>query len=341
MGKHTADQQLEALYAQARGEVDPQIKASRIRIAEYYYKLKLEQKLERTVYMAGISSNVKMGKIEPWDGNLNPKDLLIDADDVGDIQQAQILTALEKRGICQLRITAQPADDYVIKTVAKLIGPLTKRQNDFKRDVVKLIVPKAAGAPNSGDTLADLGLHVDGTQHTETLSVLMFHYVSAAKLGATSVFVDTAKALLDIKAERRQQILVNLARSNAATFSKKKMVHIGPIFYFSPTGRLVCRIRFDSVISLHPECIDDFNYLLRKFNDSKYRLEFKPREGDMIIFDNWRVLHARDEVFGKKVRQHWRGWVSNLKSAFQPEYFLGIRPISAAIAAQIEAANKR
>jgi alpha-ketoglutarate-dependent taurine dioxygenase len=202
-------------------------------------------------------------------------------------------------------------------------------------------VPKAAGAANSGDTLADLGLHVDGTQHIETPCVLMFHYVSAAKLGATSVFVDTAKVLLDIKADRRQQILVNLARSDAATFSKKKMVHTGPIFYFSPTGRLVCRVRFDNVISLRPECTDDFNYLQRKFNDSKYRLEFKPREGDMIIFDNWRVLHARDEVFGKKVRQHWRGWVSNLKPAFQPDYFLGIRPIPAAIAAKIEAANKR
>lgn len=341
MARQTADQHLETLYAQARNEPDPQVKASRIRMAEHYYKLRLEQKLERSIHMAGISSNVKMGKIEPWDGDLNPKDLLIDADDVGDIQQNQILTALEKKGICQLRITAQSADDYVIKSVAKLIGPLTRRQNDFKKDVVKLIVPKAAGVPNSGDTLADLGLHVDGTQHTETPCVLMFHYVSAAKLGATSVFVDTARALLDIKSDRRQRILVNLARSDAATFSKKKMVHKGPIFYFSPTGRLVCRIRFDSVISLHPECIEDFNYLLRKFNDSKYRLEFKPREGDIIIFDNWRVLHARDEVFGKKVRQHWRGWVSNLKPAFQPDYFLGIRPIPATIAAKIEAANKR
>jgi hypothetical protein len=133
MGKQTVDQRLETLYDLARDEVDPQVKASRIKIAEHYYKVKLEEKRGRSVHMAGISSNVKLARIDPWDGDLNPRDLLIDANDVGDIEQNQILTALEKRGICQLRITAQTADAYVIKAVAKLIGPLTKRQNDFKR----------------------------------------------------------------------------------------------------------------------------------------------------------------------------------------------------------------
>ena len=62
------------------------------------------------------------------------------------------------------------------------------------------------------------------------------------------------------------------------------------------------------------------------------------REGDIVVFDNWRVVHARDEVFGMHVRRHWRGWVSNLKTTLQPDYYLGIRPFSTNIAAQIEAA---
>jgi alpha-ketoglutarate-dependent taurine dioxygenase len=339
VAKQTVDEHLEFLYGLARSEPDPDVKKSRLQNAEDYFRLTLQAKLERSTGMIGVASNVQLGRIDPWYGDLNPKELILDVDDVGDILQKQIFTALERKGICQVRITALSPESHVMKSVANLIGPLTKTQNKFKSDTVQLIVPKATGAKNSGNTLADLGLHVDGTQHKETPAVLLFHYVSGAKLGATSVFVDIARALLDIKADRRNQILVNLARHDAAVFSKKGMVHKGPIFYFSETGRLVCRVRFDNVISVHPECMDNFNYIQKQFNEPRYRLEFKPREGDMIIFDNWRVLHARDEVYGLKVRQHWRGWISNLKPAYQPDYFLGIRPFSADLAAKIQSAN--
>jgi alpha-ketoglutarate-dependent taurine dioxygenase len=127
--------------------------------------------------------------------------------------------------------------------------------------------------------------------------------------------------------------------ADAATFSKKNMKHTGPIFYFSPTGSLVCRVRFDEVIQVHSDCRADYDLLKEKFNDPKYAMEFKPREGDIVVFDNWRVLHARDEVFGMHVRRHWRGWISNLETTLQPDYYLGIRPFSTNIAAQVEAVN--
>jgi alpha-ketoglutarate-dependent taurine dioxygenase len=324
--------------ALARGESDPAIKQILLESALYYFKKDADSnnqfaRVER--YMA----NIKMARIEPWDANLNPDDITYDVNDVDDILAKKILNDLEQRGISNIRITAQSPEGFVVKSLAKFIGPLTKSQNDFDKDVIQLIEPKPTGAANSGNTLADLGLHVDGTQHSETPAVLIFYYITGAKVGANSIFVDTAKALLDIDEERRYEILINMARPDAATFSKKNMVHTGPIFYFSPTGSLVCRIRFDDVIQVHPDCLKDYEFLKERFNDPQYAIEFRPREGDLIVFDNWRVMHARDEVYGMTVRRHWRGWVSTLKPTLQPRHYLGIRPVPTAIAAKIEAAN--
>ena len=117
---------------------------------------------------------------------------------------------------------------------------------------------------------------MDGTQHDETPAVLIFHYIAGAKVGANSVFVDTVKVLMDIEEERRHEILINLARPDAATFSKKNMVHTGPIFYLSPTSNLVCRVRFDEVIQVHRECQNDFEFLRERLMTRNMRWNSGP-----------------------------------------------------------------
>jgi alpha-ketoglutarate-dependent taurine dioxygenase len=338
MSLRIPQQQAKELLALASQESDPATKQVLIDAARDLFKMdadnqKLALRIERNMV------DLRMARIQPWDSDLDPDDITQNINDADDLLAKEMLTDLEQRGISHIRITAQSPEGYVVKALAKFIGPLTKSQNDFNKDVIQLIEPKATGVANSGNTLSDLGLHVDGTQHSETPAVLIFYYVAGAKIGANSVFVDSAKVLLDIDEERRHEILLNLARPDAATFSKKNMVHTGPIFYFSSTGSLVCRIRFDEVLQAHPKCKDDYEFLRERFNDPQYAMEFRPREGDIIVFDNWRVLHARDEVFGMHVRCHWRGWVSDLKRILQPKYYIGIRPFPTVLAAQIEATN--
>lgn len=338
MSRKTLQQHAEEQLALARGESDPAIKQALINAALYYYKIHADGE-NQMVRMERNMVDIRMARIQPWDANLDPDQITRNGNNLDDLLAKDMLNDLEQRGISHIRITAQSPEGYVVRALAEFIGALTKSQNDFDKDVIQLIEPKATGAANSGNTLADLGLHVDGTQHSETPAVLIFHYISGAKVGANSVFVDVAKALLDIDEEQRHEILINMARPDAATFSKKNMLHTGPVFYFSPTGSLVCRVRFDEVIQVHPACHEHYEFLRERFNDPQYAMKFRPREGDIIVFDNWRVMHARDEVFGLTVRRHWRGWVSNLKSILQPKYNLGIRPIPTQIAAKIEAAN--
>jgi hypothetical protein len=66
---------------------------------------------------------------------------------------------------------------------------------------------------------------------------------------------------------------------------------------------------------------------------------YLPRDGDIVVFDNWRVMHARDEIYGEVQRHHRRVWIAVPRHEHQISYQLGIRPISPEIAARIREAN--
>src|SRR5205823_13021295 len=43
-------------------------------------------------------------------------------------------------------------------------------------------------------------------------------------------------------------------------------------------------------------------------NDRPCKLSFMPADGDIVVFDNWRVLHGREPVGGRHRRLHDRMW---------------------------------
>lgn len=223
--------------------------------------------------------------------------------------------------------------------MGRLIGPPTPTQNTFTGEV-KTIRPAPEGRVNSGDTTKDLGLHVDGTQHEEQPALLIFQYVTEPEYGADSIFVDGARALTDIEETRRHQALTALAHPHAATFEKSGMRYTGPVFSMTGPQSVKCRIRFDEVMQVLPELKDDYELLREAFNRDEYRASFKPREGDIIVFDNWRLLHARDEVFGYRVREHRRMWILHLKPEHQPRFNLGVRPLPLETLTEISRKNK-
>ncbi len=270
------------------------------------------------------ASPFELARIAPWDHTLASTDITVESATLGDYEQSRIWDLLERYGICLFRMGAQSADDAVVFELAKFIGPPTEEQNLF-RGQLKLIQPTAEGRVNSGDTAKDLGLHVDGTQHEQQPMALIFQYITDAKLGAQSVFVDAERVLFDIDEPQRHRIMSDLARPDAAIFSKSGMKYTGPIFSISALGTVSCRIRLDEVIQVHPDCREHYDFLSERFNQEKYRLSFRPREGDVIVFDNWRVLHARDEVFGRCVRAHNRMWISSMKANLKSKHWLGVR----------------
>jgi alpha-ketoglutarate-dependent taurine dioxygenase len=286
---------------------------------------------------AGIVTDIEREKIRPW-AQLPHQEFLVEDEKLGDLVLQKILRNLEWYGICQFRLAGQAASVEVVESLITMLGPPTEWQNEAAGPI-KDIRPKEGVDPNTGDSKGDLGFHVDGTQAAEQPPVLLFQYATGATLGGHSRFVDAARIMLDIPQEQRHQLLINLARPDAGTFEKRDMSYQGPIVSFSPAGYLQLRVRFDEVLHVNETCREDFELLKEKFNDQYYPTVFQPRDADIVVFDNLRVMHARTEVYGTRQRHHRRVWYKNLKLEHQPNYLLGIRPISREVSAAIERMN--
>jgi hypothetical protein len=301
-----------------------------LEIAQFYQVDEAAEALRRS----GVTTDLDRARIQPW-VQLPNEEFLVEEERLADLAQSRILNKLERFGICQIRLLGHPASRELVESVIEMIGTPTEWQNEA-RGRIKDIRPQPNITPNTGDSRGDLGFHVDGTQTEIQPAALLFQYATGATLGAHSKFADVARIIRDIPESRRWQVISNLASRDAASFTKGDRTYQGSIFSYSATDALMCRIRFDQVISIKPEFKEDFELLREKFNDSYYPTVFQPRDGDIVVFDNWRVLHARTEVYGTRERHHRRVWFQNLKLEHQKHYLLGIRPIPIAVAAEIQ-----
>jgi hypothetical protein len=297
-----------------------------------------EYEIAEGLRRSGIATDEDRSRIEMWASSLSHQRFLVEEEKLGDLAETSIMTNVERYGICHVRPIGVAPTRELVESVIRMIGMPTEWQN-HEPGPIKDIHPRPDVDPNTGDSRGDLGFHVDGTQHISQPPVLLFQYATGATLGAHSRFADAARIIHDLPIEHRFRILTNLARSDAATFRKGARKHIGPIFSFSQTDALMCRIRFDDVIAVNSECQDDFELLRVAFDDPYYSVVFQPRDGDVVVLDNWRVMHARTEVYGMRDRHHRRVWFANLKLEHQPKYYLGIRPVSRELAAQIQRMN--
>jgi hypothetical protein len=284
-----------------------------------------------------IATPQEIAHISPW-SQLGHKKYLIETKEIDGLVPERIWEKIEEYGICLIRLLNYPPEESVLENIVKVIGFPAEEQNDYSGPI-KDINPSQAGRANSGDTTSELGFHVDGTQDLIQPAILAFQYVRGARLGANSRFADMAGILADFEESERNEILTTLARSDAATFSKIGMDYTGPIFSYSSTGSLICRIRFDSVITVRDDCQTTFDLLKQRFESVYYPSMYLPRDGDIVVFDNWRVMHARDEIYGEVQRHHRRVWIAVPRHEHQISYQLGIRPISPEIAARIREAN--
>jgi hypothetical protein len=294
---------------------------------------------EQSLRRAGIATEEERARIELWASGLPYQRFLVEEEKLGDLAQSRILEHLERYGICLIRPVGLPPTRELVDSIIQMIGIPMAWQNEACGPI-KDIRPKLGVDPNTGDSKGDLGFHVDGTQQVVQPPVLLFQYATGATLGAHSRFADSARIIRDLPRAERSRLLTNLSRRDAATFTKGKGHYVGPIFSLSPTDALRCRIRFDDVIAVNRKCRTDFELLRKAFDDPYYSIVFQPRDGDVVVFDNWRVMHARTEVYGMRDRYHRRVWFANLKLEHQPKYYLGIRPIPLELAAQIKRLSK-
>jgi alpha-ketoglutarate-dependent taurine dioxygenase len=272
-------------------------------------------------------SAMEREKITPWRSFVNHNDFKIERERIGDIEIEDTLRLVQKYGLCLLRLYGQSPDENTLRVYFESFGQVMNVQNHSPGEV-KNIRPSPDIAPNTGDSAGDLGFHPDGTQTPDQPALLAFQYVVTADLGGNSRFVDLARILIDLPDSTRERLFATLSQPDTAVFEKNGMRLISPIFHLPDGESLACRIRIDDVITVKEECREDFQLLKNILVEGGYGIRFKPRPGDIVVFDNWRLLHARDTVMGNSQRHHRRVWMEALLPHYQADFKLGIRPIS-------------
>lgn len=290
-------------------------------------------------------SALNWARIVPW-RTLREEDYTISITTLHDGPRKQALALLEKYGIARLRWQGDPPTQERLLSIENWIGPARAEQNDFKGKVNSLR-PDYSVAPNTGSSAKALSPHVDGTQDEFTPAILGFQYDFSSTWGGESTFLDTAALLADLPADDLERILASLARLDCATCTKTKgtwsKTFSGPLFRAVCDGRsLSVRLRLDDLLKVIPECQEEFERLKQAVTAwaEKHVLSYTPQEGDLVIFDNWRLLHGRTAIGGRHQRIHDRIWIDSLLPAHEGKYLLGIRPVSPSLMDAIQRANR-
>jgi alpha-ketoglutarate-dependent taurine dioxygenase len=290
------------------------------------------------------STGQNWARITPW-RTLSEEDFTISVTTLHDGPRKQVLGLLERYGIARLRWQGDPPTPERLLSIENWIGPARTEQNDFKGKVNSLR-PDNSVAPNTGSSSKALSPHVDGTQDEFTPALLAFQYDFSSTWGGESTFLDMAALLGTLPADDLEQILTALARRDCATCTKTKgewtKTFSGPLFRSVCDGRSVSvRLRLDDLMQVIPECETEFERLKQAVETwaERHMLSYTPQEGDLVIFDNWRLLHGRTAIGGRHQRIHDRMWIDNLLPVHEGKYLLGIRPIGTGLMDAIQRAN--
>jgi gamma-butyrobetaine dioxygenase len=293
----------------------------------------------------------QMARITPWE-TLREEDYTLPVTTLNAGLKQRALELLQQYGIARLRWQGDSPSPDRIESFENWIGPARTEQNDFKGKV-KSLKPNYDAAPTTGDSAKALPPHVDGTQDTITPCILAFQYDLSATWGGESLFLDTAAMLGSLPHEDLERIVVSLARRDCATCVKTKIDpdtkaewterYDGPLFRAESEGHsLSIRIREDDLLKVIPECQPEFDLLKTTISNwaKSNLLRYTPHEGDVVIFDNWRVLHARAAIGGRHQRIHDRMWIDRLLPEYRGRYLLGIRPLTPSLIDAVLRANE-
>ena len=294
---------------------------------------------------------LKQGQMEPWE-LLSESQFLYTVNDLGHLTEKEILARLQRHGFVLVRLNAFTPENALMTSLENMLGDACSEQNDFMGKI-QLITPDPTKEAISGNSGKELAAHVDGTQDSPLPpAMLVFQYLAGATHGGESTFFDMAHVLSEFSAEDAAKILTDLAQDDAAECTKAKNQKDGSIWtktFKGPLVRPVCnghsvsvRVRFDRVMKIAPQYRESFEKLQTAVltRGQAKRITFRPMEGDIAIFDNWRIMHGRLSVGGRHERHHNRVWLSELAERHAREgVLLGVRGLPISLLSAVKRAN--
>lgn len=234
--------------------------------------------------------------------------------------RASWLRAIADQGIAFLR--GVPCQEGQVLEVARFAGYV--RETNYGRvfDVRSVANPNNLAYSDRG-----LGVHTDNPYRDPVPGLQILHCLQASEDGGESLFVDGFAVAGELRAQD-QQAFDTLARAPVSFAFRDDYADLCAerrLLELNPEGDLVA-VHYNSrsirPVSLPSEELPLFYQAYRAFalllRDPKFEFRVTLRSGDLVAFDNWRVLHGRTAFSAAAGRWlqgcyvDWDGLMSNL-----------------------------
>jgi gamma-butyrobetaine dioxygenase len=150
-----------------------------------------------------------------------------------------------------------------------------------------------------------LGVHTDNPYREPVPGLQILHCLEASDEGGESVFVDGFAVAENLRAEHPQafETLARVEVPFAFCDDTAELRARRPLFIVSPAGELLAvhyNNRSIAPLRLHPDELLQFYSAYRLFagllRDSRFEFRIKLGNGDLVAFNNRRLLHGRTAV---------------------------------------------
>jgi gamma-butyrobetaine dioxygenase len=219
------------------------------------------------------------------------------------------LTRLLMNGIAFL--SEVPATDDAILEAMSLVGRVAETNYGLVFDVRSVAQPENLAFSDLG-----LGLHTDNPYREPVPGFQALHMLIAAPDGGENLFADG----LALAAHLRGNEPAAFARLTSTPVPFRYRSKDADLYAERPLIQLSCEGEVTGVHynnrSIAPlrRSLDDtqaFYGAYRKFalllREPKFQLKFRLRSGDLVVFDNQRILHGRTPFSSAKHARHVRG----------------------------------
>lgn len=229
-----------------------------------------------------------------------------------DMDRLQMLQNIRDYGLCFVR--NMPPRMGELESFATSFGPIV--ETNFGQ-IFEIVVKPERDNKSVANLSTELIPHTDDTYRESFPSITFFHcLVAADDSSGQSIFIDGFK-IAEVLRQQDPDAFDWLSRYEVC-FRKQdgnqlQMEAYSPIITLDSHGNVTSvhiNNLFAAPFDLPEEIVEPFYVAYRKlmhlYTDSKYWFTVGLRPGDLVIFDNHRLLHGRTTISSQNMNRHLR-----------------------------------
>ena len=245
-----------------------------------------------------LTPDASLPGFQSWDTNLLTEPPTVSYSDFNDTKLKQWLSLLITYGMA--RLTDTPSRDDFIETFATKVGCIRSSNFGYVFSVESKPVPDS-----TANTMLPLGQHTDLPSRETPPGFQFLHCIINDSSGGESLLSDGLSLVEALRTEQ-PTVYQSLTTDEWVFMNRAQDADhrwIGPSIELPSANKPLTLRAFYPVRSMpymSAECIAPAYAALKVFydytRDPRFTIRYRLNPGDLIVFDNRRVLHGRDEI---------------------------------------------